>query len=76
MSTITFRTDPEIDKALAELGGENANKSDVIREAILTARRQRRRELLLEESRKAASDPVDLAAMREVMEDMEALRAR
>lgn len=75
MSTITFRTDPEVDEALAELSAGQGKKSDVIRAAILVARQQRRNELLLEESRRLKHDEADVEAVREVMADMENLRA-
>lgn len=75
MATITFRTDPEVDEALAELGADQGKKSDIIRSAILLARRQRRNQLLLAESRRLKNDAADVEAVREVMEDMEDLRA-
>jgi predicted transcriptional regulator len=71
MSTITFRADDEVDRALAELSAENRDRSQVIRDAILAAWRLRRREQLRAEAEAVASDPDDRA----VLADMESLRA-
>ncbi|MGH8828703.1 MAG: ribbon-helix-helix protein, CopG family [Jiangellaceae bacterium] len=73
MATITFRTDPEIDHALAELAADGASKSEAIRAAILLASRQRHRERLLEESRRLKNSPRDVAEMHAIMRDMDAI---
>jgi predicted transcriptional regulator len=75
MSTITFRADDEVDRALAELSAENRDRSQVIRDAILAAWRLRRREQLRAEAEAVASDPDDRAEARAVLADMESLRA-
>jgi predicted transcriptional regulator len=74
MSTITFRTDDEVDRALADLSG-GRDRSQVIREAILTAWRVRHDEQLRAEAEAVAADPDDRAEARAVLADMETLRA-
>ena len=75
MSVITFRTDDEVDHALAELAGGERDRSQVIREAILAAWRRRREERLRAEAEAVAADPDDRAEARAVLADMESLRA-
>jgi len=75
MSTITFRTDEEVDRALAGLGAGNRDRSQVIRDAILTAWRLRHEEQLRAEAEAVAADPEDRAEARAVLADMESVRA-
>ena len=75
MSTITFRADDEVDRALAELATGDRDRSQVIRDAILAAWRTRREEQLRSEAEAVAADPEDVAEARAVLGDMEALRA-
>lgn len=75
MSTITFRGDDDIDRALAEMTSGDRDRSQVIREAILAAWRTRRDEQLRAEAEAVANDPNDVAEVRAVLEDMETLRA-
>jgi predicted transcriptional regulator len=75
MSTITFRADDEVDRALAELATGDRDRSQVIRDAILAAWRTRREEQLRAEAEAVAADPDDVAEARAVLGDMEALRA-
>lgn len=75
MSTITFRADDDVDRALAELTAGNRDRSQVIREAILAAWRARREEHLRAEAAAVAADPDDVAEARAVLADMESLRA-
>jgi predicted transcriptional regulator len=77
MATITFRTDPETDAALAELSPDvsGADRSAVIREAIKVAASVRRREALRREAQALAADPVDRAEVAAIQRDMEGLRA-
>jgi Arc/MetJ-type ribon-helix-helix transcriptional regulator len=75
MPTITFRTDDEIDQALAELSGGGRDRSQVIRDAILAAWRQRHEEQLRAEAEAIAADADDRAEARAVLADMESLRA-
>jgi predicted transcriptional regulator len=74
-TTVTFRTDPDVDKALAELGADGRDRSQVIREAILLANRLRRRERLRAEALELANDPVNQAEIRAVREELDAIRA-
>jgi predicted transcriptional regulator len=74
-STITVRADEEITRALEELGAGTRNRSAVIREAIISAAREHRRNRLREEAEQLAADPDDAAEMRAVQSDMESLRA-
>jgi predicted transcriptional regulator len=75
MSVITFRTDDEVDTALAELTGGERDRSQVIREAILAAWRARRDEELRAEAEAIAADDADRSEARSVLRDMESLRA-
>jgi predicted transcriptional regulator len=75
MSTITFRADDDVDRALAELTSGDRDRSQVIREAILAAWRARRAEQLRAEAEAVASDPDDVAEAHAVLADMESLRA-
>jgi hypothetical protein len=75
MATITFRTDPESEAALAELTHPGQGKTAVIKAALLLAAQTRRRERVRAEAAALATDPVDLAEIRAVREDMDTLRA-
>lgn len=75
MATITFRTDENVDKALAELTSPEHDRSQVIREAILDAWRARRADELRAEAEAVADDPDDVAEARAVLTAMETLRA-
>jgi predicted transcriptional regulator len=75
MTTITFRTDKDIDRALADLGSNGQDRSQVIREAIMTAWRERHAERLRAEAEALAADPDDRKEARAVLADMESLRA-
>ncbi len=75
MATITFRTDTDIDRALADLTSGERDRSQVIRDAIIAAWRARRTELLRAEAEALAADPQDRAEARAVLADMEPLRA-
>ncbi len=74
MSTITFRADDDVERALADLAGER-DRSQVIRDAILAAWRQRQAEQLRAEAEALAADPDDRAEAKAVLADMESLRA-
>ena len=76
MSVITFRADEEVDQALAELSDGERDRSQVIRDAILAAWRQRRAALLRAAAAAVAGDADDRAEARAVLADMESLRAR
>jgi predicted transcriptional regulator len=75
MSTITFRADDEVDQALADLTSGDRDRSQVIRDAILTLWRARRAEQLRAEAEAVATDPDDRAEAKAVLADMESLRA-
>lgn len=75
MTTITIRTDEETDRALAELTRGDRSRSDVVREAILLAYREDRAARLRAEAEEAASDPDDLAEVRAIREEMDAISA-
>jgi predicted transcriptional regulator len=75
MSTITFRADEDVDRALADLASGDRDRSQVIREAILAAWRTRRDERLRAEAEAVAADPEDRAEARAVLADMDSLRA-
>jgi len=75
MATITFRTDPESEDALAELNQRGETKTAAIKAALLLAVQTRRRERVRAEAAALAADPEDLAEIRAVREDMDALRA-
>lgn len=75
MTTITFRADDDVDRALADLTSGDRDRSQVIREAILAAWRLRQAEQLRAEAEAVAADPDDVAEARSVLADMETLRA-
>ncbi len=75
MSTITFRTDSQVEAALAELLQDGKDRSTVIREALLAAQRARRRERIRAQALVVAADPADRAESQAILREMEALRA-
>ncbi|MFG1609905.1 hypothetical protein [Actinoplanes sp. NPDC049265] len=75
MTTITFRADDDVDRALADLTSTDRDRSQVIREAILAAWRLRQAEQLRAEAAAVANDPDDVAEARAVLADMGELRA-
>jgi hypothetical protein len=75
MTTITFRADEEVERALADLVGGERDRSQVIRDAILAAWRARHEERVRAEAEALAADPDDRAEARAVLADMESLRA-
>lgn len=75
MPVVNFRTDEPAERALAELTADGSTVSEAIRQALVDAVRLRRREQMRRESLEAASDPVDLAESRQVLQEMDELRA-
>lgn len=75
MSTLTFRTDPEVERALEALTSEGLSRSEVARTAILEAERAHRRARLRAEAESLLDDPADVAASRELAVEMDAVRA-
>jgi hypothetical protein len=75
MPVVNFRTDEQAERALAELTADGSTVSDAIRRALVDAVRLRRREQMRRESLDAANDPSDLAESRQVLKEMDELRA-
>ena len=75
MAVVNFRTDGPAERALAELTADGSSVSDAIRQALVDAVRLRRREQMRRESLEAANDPADLAESRQVLKEMDELRA-
>lgn len=75
MTVVNFRTDERSDRALAELTSDGASVSEAIRQALVDAVRLRRREQMRRESLAVSTDPTDLAESRQVLSEMEELRA-
>jgi hypothetical protein len=74
MATIRFRTDAQVDAALADLAA-GGDRSPVIRAAILTAWRLRQAERLRTEAEALVADEDDRREARAVLQDMQSLRA-
>lgn len=75
MPVVNFRTDDRSERALAELTSDGATVSDAIRQALTDAVRLRRRERMRQESLEASQDAADLAESRQVLAEMDELRA-
>jgi hypothetical protein len=75
MTSITFRPDPESERALRELTADGTSASAAIRDALINAARARTQQRLRDEATALASDPDDMAEARRVLADMEPLRA-
>ena len=75
MPVVNFRTDPPSEQALTELTADGTSVSEAIRQALVDAVRLRRREQMRRESLEASADPADLAESRNVLTEMEELRA-
>lgn len=75
MSTLTIRTDSEVERALKALTREGLSRSEAARTAILEAERAHRRARLRAEAESLLNDPEDAAASRELAAEMDALRA-
>ncbi|MGH3272930.1 MAG: hypothetical protein ACRDNZ_01210 [Streptosporangiaceae bacterium] len=75
MSTLTIRTDPEVERALASLTSEGQSRSEAARSAILEAERAHRRARLRAEAEDLRNDPEDLASSRALAAEMDAIRA-
>lgn len=69
MSTLTIRTDPEVERALEALTRESLSRSEAARTAILETERAHRRERLRSEAESLRNDPEDAAASRELARD-------
>ncbi len=75
MTTLTIRTDPEVERALAALTREGQSRSEAARAAILEAERAHRRARLRAEAAQLCNDPDDVAASRALAAEMDAIRA-
>lgn len=75
MSTLTIRTDPEVERALKSLTSEGQSRSEAARTAIVEAERAHRRAQLRAEAESLRNDPDDAAASRELAAEMDAIRA-
>jgi len=75
VSSLTIRTDPEVERALESLTREGQSRSEVARAAILEAERAHRRARLRAEAEALRDDPADVAASRELAAEMDAIRA-
>ena len=75
MSVVNFRTDERSERALAELMADGSTASDAIRQALVDAVRLRRREQIRAESLALMNDDADRAESRQVLLEMDELRA-
>ena len=75
MGTLTIRTDPEVERALAALTSAGKSRSEAVRAAILDAERAQRRAWMRTEAEALRNDPDDVAASRELAAEMDAIRA-
>lgn len=75
MSTLTIRTDPEVERALTLLTSEGRSRSEAARTAILDAERAHRRARLRAEAESLRNDPDDVAASRELAAEVDVYRA-
>ena len=75
VSVLNFRTDERSEKALAELMSDGSSASEAIRQALVDAVRLRRREQMRAESRALMNDEADRAESRQVLAEMDELRA-
>jgi Arc/MetJ-type ribon-helix-helix transcriptional regulator len=76
VTSLTIRTDPEVERALENLTSDGLSRSEAARAAILEAERMRRRARLRAEAEALRNDPDDVAASLELAAEMEAVRAR
>ena len=75
MSSLTIRTDPEVEGALDALTSSGLSRSEAARAAILEASRENRRAQLRAEVEALRNDPEDVAASRALAAEMDAIRA-
>lgn len=75
MTTLTIRTDPEVERALKSLTCEGMSRSEAVRTAILEAERANRRARLRAEAESLRNHPEDVASSRELAAEMGAIRA-
>lgn len=75
MSTLTIRTDADVERALDSLSREGYSRSEAARMAILEAERAHRRARLRAEAEELRNDPEDVAASRTLAAEMDETRA-
>ena len=75
MPVVNFRTDERSERALAELMSDGSTASEAIRQALVNAVRLRRREQMRSESLQLMNDEEDRAESRQVLAEMDTLRA-
>ncbi len=75
MSTLTIRTDPEVERALDVLTPDGRSRSEAVRSAILESERSERRARLRAEADALRNDPEDVAAAKKLAQEMEQLGA-
>lgn len=75
MTTVTFRSDAQLDALLDDLAHPGETRSDTIRRALHDARTLARREQMRAEALACAHDQGDLDESRRVRSDLEDLRA-
>ena len=75
MSTLTIRTDPEVEKALESLTRDGRSRSEAVRAAILAADREKRRARMRAEAEAIRNDPDEAAASRQLTDQMDTIRA-
>jgi hypothetical protein len=75
MPVVNFRTDERSERALAELMADGSTASEAIRQALVDAVRLRRREQMRAESLPLMNDDADRAESRQVLMEMDELRA-
>lgn len=75
MSTLTIRMDSVVEHALAELTKSGKSRSEAVRDAILVAEREQRRERMRAEAEALRNDPDDVRASKALAAEMESIRA-
>lgn len=75
MATLTIRTDPDVERALESLTREGLSRSEAARTAIIEGERAHRRARLRAEAEQLRNDPDDVAASRDLIAEMDAVRA-
>ncbi|MGH3914066.1 MAG: hypothetical protein ACRDTC_11775 [Pseudonocardiaceae bacterium] len=75
MATITFRSDDDSERALVALTADGRSVSAAIRDALVHEAQRLEDERLRAEAAALAADPEDVAEARQVLEDLEPLRA-
>lgn len=75
MSTLTIRTDADVERALDYLSQEGYSRSQAARLAIVEAERAHRRARMRAEAEQLRNDPEDVAASQELTAELDTVRA-